>query len=62
MTFYNLTSYYNDAFGIDHADAVDISMAVAQLDTDERLAPECSEYFDGYTRGHVAANRPLNIH
>jgi len=62
MNHYNLISYFNDAFGVDPADAVDLSAAVEQLDNDEHLVPEYSEYFDNLTWDHVLHNRDLVMH
>lgn len=52
MSEYNLTSYFNDAFGIDSAADVNVSAALATLDNDEHLAPESSDFFDGLTTDH----------
>lgn len=62
MTYYNLISFFNDAFGIDSAEAVDLTASLATLDDEEHLAPECSEYFDNLTWDHVVHNRDLATH
>jgi hypothetical protein len=61
MNYYNLISYFNEAFGVDAAEGINLNQALAEFDDEEHLAPECSEYFDCRTFDHVDACRPLML-
>lgn len=60
---FNINDYYNESFGIDSTESVNVSTAIVELESsDELFVPEQSEYFDELDVMHAASHRPLEVH